>query len=159
MDCSPPGFSVHGTFQARILEWVAISFSNAWKWKVKVKSLGRVRLLATPWTAAHQAPPSMGFSRQEYWSGVPFPSLLADPFFLRAIKLNPSRKPHPLPLCGFLKSLRCPQTEFLNGCNEICSWFQQWCWVWLLLSLMDCQLVASPSRIQMSTWVSGRKVA
>ena len=60
--------------QARTLEWVAISFANAWKWKVKVKSLSRIRLLATPWTAAHQAPPSMGFSRQEYWSGVPSPS-------------------------------------------------------------------------------------
>ena len=71
---SPPGSSVHGILQARILEWVAIFFSNAWKWKVKVKSLSRVRLLATPWTAAHQAPPSMGFSRQEYWNGVPLPS-------------------------------------------------------------------------------------
>ena len=71
---SPPGSLVPGILQARILEWVAISFSNAWKWKVKVKSLSRVRLLATPWTAAYQAPPSMGFSRQEYWSGVPLPS-------------------------------------------------------------------------------------
>ena len=42
---------------------------------MKVKSLSRVRLLGTPWTAAYQAPPSMGFSRQEYWSGVPLPSL------------------------------------------------------------------------------------
>ena len=67
---SPPGSPVPGIRQARTLEWAAISFSNAWKWKVKVKSLSRVRLLATPWTAAHQAPPSMGFSRQEYWSGV-----------------------------------------------------------------------------------------
>ena len=58
----------------KTLEWVAISLSNAWKWKVKVKSLSRVRLLATPWTAAYQAPPTMGFSRQEYWSGVPLPS-------------------------------------------------------------------------------------
>ena len=66
---------VPGILQTRTLEWVAISFSNAWKWKVKVKSLSRVWLLATPWTAAHQAPPSMGFSRQEYWSGVPWPSL------------------------------------------------------------------------------------
>ena len=71
---SPPGSPVPGILQARTLEWVAISFSNAWKWKVKVKSLSRVRLLATPWTAAYQAPPSMGFSRQEYWSGVPLPS-------------------------------------------------------------------------------------
>ena len=73
-DSSPPGSTVPGTLQARTLEWVAISFFNAWKWKVKVKSLSRVLLLATPWTAAHQAPLSMGFSRQEYWSGVPSPS-------------------------------------------------------------------------------------
>ena len=71
---SPPGSPVPGIFQARTLEWVAISFSNAWKWKGNVKSLSHVRLLATPWTAAHQAPPSMGFPRQEYWSGVPLPS-------------------------------------------------------------------------------------
>ena len=73
-DGSPPGSPIPGILQARILEWVAISFSNAWKWKVKVKSFSRVQLLVTPWTAAHQAPPSMGFSRQEYWSGVPLPS-------------------------------------------------------------------------------------
>ena len=71
IDGSPPGSPVPGILQARSLEWVAISFSDAWKWKVKVKSLSRVRLLATPWTAACQAPPSMGFSRQEHWSGVP----------------------------------------------------------------------------------------
>ena len=74
VDGSPPGSPVPGILQARALEWVAISFSNAWKWKVKVKSLSRVWLLATPWTAAHQAPPSLGFSKQEYWSGVPLPS-------------------------------------------------------------------------------------
>ena len=74
IDGSPPGGPVPGILQERTLEWVAISFSNAWKWKVKVKSLSLVRLLATPWTAAHQVPPSMGFSRQEYWSGVPLPS-------------------------------------------------------------------------------------
>ena len=73
IDGSPPGSPILGILQARTLEWVAISFSNAWKWRVKVKSLSRVWLLATPWTAAHQAPPSMGFSRQEYWSGVPLP--------------------------------------------------------------------------------------
>ena len=71
IDGSPP---VPVILQARTLEWVAISFSNAWKWKVKMKSQSRVRLLATPWTAAYQAPPSTGFSRQEYWSGVPLPS-------------------------------------------------------------------------------------
>ena len=70
-DGSPPGSPIPGILQARTLEWVAISSSNAWKWKVKVKSLSRVQLLATPWTAAYQASPSMGFSRQEYWSGVP----------------------------------------------------------------------------------------
>ena len=74
IDGSPPGSPVPGILQARTLEWVAISFSNEWKWKVKVKSLSRVRLLATPWTAAHQAPPSMGFPRQTYWNGVPLPS-------------------------------------------------------------------------------------
>ena len=67
IDGSPPGSPVPGILQARTLEWVAISFSNEWKWKVKVKLLSRVRLLATPWTAAYQAPPSTGFSRQEDW--------------------------------------------------------------------------------------------
>ena len=71
IDSSPPGFPVPGILQARTLEWVAISFSNAWKWEVKVKSLSHVRLLATSWNAAYQAPLSVGFSRQEYWSGVP----------------------------------------------------------------------------------------
>ena len=75
MDGSPPGSPVPGILQARTLELAAISFSSAWKWKVKVKSLSRVRPSATPWTAAYQAPPSMAFSRQEYWSGVPLPSL------------------------------------------------------------------------------------
>ena len=74
IDGSPPDSPVPGILQARTLEWVAISFSNAWKWKVKVKSFSCVRLFTTPWTAAHQAPPSMGFSRQEYWSGMLLPS-------------------------------------------------------------------------------------
>ena len=74
-----PGSPIPGILQARTLEWVAISFSNATKWKVKLKLLSRVQPSATPWTAAFQAPPSMGFSRQEYWSGAPLPSPL---FFL-----------------------------------------------------------------------------
>ena len=74
IDGSPPGSPIPEILQARTLEWLAISFSNAWKWKVKVKSLSRVWLLVTPWTAAYQAPPPTGFSRQEYWSGVPLPS-------------------------------------------------------------------------------------
>ena len=78
--CATPEMAAHqappspGILQARTLEWVAISFSNAWKWKVKGKLLNRVRLLVTPWTAAYKAPPSMGFSRQGYWSGLPLPS-------------------------------------------------------------------------------------
>ena len=71
IDGSQPGSPIPGIPQARTLEWVAISFSNAWKWKVKVKSLSRVWLFVTPWTATYQAPPPRGFSRQEYWSGVP----------------------------------------------------------------------------------------
>ena len=74
IDGSLPGFSIPGILQARTLEQVAISFSNACKWKEKVKSLSRVRLLVTPWTASHQVPSPMGFSRQEYCSGVPLPS-------------------------------------------------------------------------------------
>ena len=76
IDCSPPGSPIPGILQARTLEWVAISLSNAWKWKVKVKTLSCVQLLGTPWTAGYQAPPSMGFSRQECWSGLPLPSLI-----------------------------------------------------------------------------------
>ena len=84
IDSSPPGSPIPGILQAPTLEWVAISFSNSGKWKVKVKLLNRVWLLATPWTAAYQAPPSMGFSRQKYWSRVPLPS----PFY-------------PLAMCNF----------------------------------------------------------
>ena len=74
IEASPPDSPVPGILQARTLEWIAISFSNAWKWKVKVKSSSPVGLFSTPWTAAYQAPLSMGFSVQEYWSGVPLPS-------------------------------------------------------------------------------------
>ena len=74
IDGSPSGSPVPGILQARTLEWVAICFSNAWKWKVEVKSRSLIRLFATPWTVAYQAPPSMGFSKQECWSGVPLPS-------------------------------------------------------------------------------------
>ena len=66
IDSSPPGSSFPGILQARILEWIATSFSSVWNWKVKVKLLSRVQLFTTPWTVAHQAPPSMGFTRQEY---------------------------------------------------------------------------------------------
>ena len=85
IDGSPPGSPIPGILQVRTLEWDAISFSSAWKWKVKVKLLSRVWLLATPWTAAHQAPPSMGFSRQEYWSGVSLPGTVKYGFSLMTI--------------------------------------------------------------------------
>ena len=88
IDSSPPSYPVPGILQARIMEWVAISFSSAWKWKVKVKSLSCVWLFATPWTAAYQAPPSMGFSRQEYWSGVPLPSPFLGPNKWQIAKLR-----------------------------------------------------------------------
>ena len=88
IDRSPPDSPVPGSLQARTLEWVAISFSNAWKWKVKEKSLSRVQLLVTPWTAAHQAPLSIGFSRQEYWSGVPLPSPDHNPTYLAILMIH-----------------------------------------------------------------------
>ena len=90
-DGSPPGSPVPGILQARTLEWAAISFSNAWKWKVKVKSLSCVQLLATPWTAAFQAPLSMGFARQESWSGLPLPTplLCASSMIYMHYLLNP----------------------------------------------------------------------
>ena len=79
IDSSPPGSLVPGILQARTLEWVAISFSSTWKWKVKVKSLSHVQLSATPWTAAYQAPPSMGIfqARVLEWGAIAF-STLAD---------------------------------------------------------------------------------
>ena len=86
IDGSPPGSSVPGILQARTPEWVAIAFSSAWKWKVKLKSLSCVQLLVTQWTAAHQAPLSVGFSRQEYWSGLPFASLPAYKFFRKQVR-------------------------------------------------------------------------
>ena len=96
IDGSPPGSSVPGILQARTPEWVAISFSNAWKWKVKVKSLSRVRLSETPWTAAYQAPPSMELSRQEYWSGVPLPSPKSNKPTLRTGRMLPEDGHHGL---------------------------------------------------------------
>ena len=86
-DGSPPGSPVPGILQARTLEWVAISFSNAGKWKVKGKSFSRVWLFETPWTAAHQASPFMGFSRQECWNGVPLPSPLSFLAWLITIRI------------------------------------------------------------------------
>ena len=151
MDCSPPGCSVHGILQARTLEWVAISFSNTWKWKVEVKSLSRVWLFMTPWTVAYQAPPSMGFSRQEYWSGLPFPSPLVN----GTLANNSSRG---------LKSL-CTLVPVMV--NFMCNLKRPWCWEglraggeWddrggdgLMASLTQWALVLVDSR---SWWWTGR---
>ena len=106
-DGSLQGCPVPGILQARTLEWVAISFSNAWKWKVKGKSLSHVWLLATPWTAAHQAPLPMGLSRQEYWSGVPLPS----PIIRRGRIIS-----------------QYPQEEYPILSNEWLSGQQSYCW-------------------------------
>ena len=96
IDGSPPGSPVPGILQARTLEWVAISFSIAWKWKVKVTLLSPVWLLATPWTAAHQAPSSVGFSRWEYWSELPLPSpdLATNILIFSRSVLSVCRAPH-----------------------------------------------------------------
>ena len=88
IESSTPGSPVPGILQAKTLEWVAISFSNAWKRKVKVKSLTRIWLFETPRIAAHQAPPPMGFSRQEYWSGVPLPSPHASKVILKILQAS-----------------------------------------------------------------------
>ena len=140
IDGNPPGSSVPGILEARILEWVAISSSNAWKWKVKVKSLSRVRLFATPWTAAHQAPPSMGFSRQEYWSGVP---VLRPPFFgyfsgfvfpnsLNTINwmISPLIKV-PSGMKLFMDSLFCPIFNLTvhMPCVQFCTTFYNYLWL------------------------------
>ena len=125
IDGSPPGSSVPGILQARTLEGVAISFSDAGKWKVKVKLLNLVWLLATPWTAAHQAPPSMGLSRQECWSEVPSPSPFFCYFSLSIMYVLPFKRgfsellspwssflSHSLYNCGFpLVGCMCPQTQ------------------------------------------------
>ena len=124
IDGSPPGSPVPGILQARTLEWVAIPFSNAWKWKVKVKLLSCVQLLTTPWTAAYQAPLSLGFSRQEYWSGVPLPSphthccsvasVVSDS--VQPHRQQPTRLPHPWGSPGKNTGVGC---HFLPQCRKM----------------------------------------
>ena len=120
-DGSPPGSPVPGILQARTLEWVAISFSSAWKWKVKANSLSRVWLLATPWTAAYQAPPSMGFSRQEYWSGVPLPSLS-----LNWGSPNKSTSPAHAYTSPQMFRLICSHFDFLKSSSWKCKMLLSW---------------------------------
>ena len=132
IDGSPPGSPIPGILQARTLEWVAISLSNEGKWKVKLL-LSRVRLFATPWTAAYQAPLSMGFSRQEFWSGVPLPSPMTklDSILKRDITL--------LTKVSIVKAMVFPLVMF--GCeswtirkaeHQITDAFKLWCWRRLL---------------------------
>ena len=109
-----PGSSVPWILQARTLEWVAISFSSTWKWKVKVKSLSRVRLSATPWTAAYQVPPSMGFFRQEYWSGVPLSSPNKE-YTWHQIQMDCFFFFFPTLPIAFLRSLSFPWVPFFKG--------------------------------------------
>ena len=118
IDGSPPGLPVPGILQARTLEWVAISFSNAWKWKVKVKLLSRAQLLTTPWTAAYQAPPSMGFSRQKYWSGVPLPYLSANVPFCKCARLLTSYNGHSCLPAHYLIFQIMNQTGWQEGSNQ-----------------------------------------
>ena len=122
IDGSPAGSPIPGILQARTLEWVAISFSNAQKWKVKVKSLNRIRLLGTLWTAAYQASPSMGFSRQEYWSGLPLPS----PLYGKALNIDstsalsfPKHNKHQVRCLQNFTSLRLPRVNWNAKENKI----------------------------------------
>ena len=121
IDGSPPGSPVPGILQARTLEWVAISFSNAWKWKVQGKSLSRVQIFKTQRTAAYQSPPSMGFSRQEYWSGVPSPSppLLTKVCIVKAMVFP-------------VVTYRCKSWTIKMAEHQRINAFKLWCWKRLL---------------------------
>ena len=152
IDSSPPGSPIPGILQARTLEWFAFAFANAWKWKVKVKSLSRVRPSATPWTAAYQAPPSMGFSRQEYRSGLPllsatihYQSAIKRSILLMyetvrmiselyRVKKNPISKV--TSLISFVSILEMTELWTINGCQRLvrmwgregsgCGWKRIW---------------------------------
>ena len=122
-DGSPPGSAVPGILQARTLEWVAISFSNAWKWKWS-RSVS-VRLFVTLWTTAYQAPPSMGFSRQEYCSGLPLPSLWSRPLGPVNPKGNQSW------IFIGRTDAKAETTMQNTWCKEPTHWKRPWCWEWL----------------------------
>ena len=132
IDSSPPGSPVPGILQARTLEWVAVSFSNAWKWKVKGKTLSHIWLLATPWTAAYQAPLSMGFSKQGYWSGVPLPSpsLLLYPCLNKRYHFSPR----------------------ISHCIQTCSWSS----MWIQLIQWKCYFECTNSSGKIHLWGSWR---
>ena len=97
IDGSPSGSNVPGILQARTLEWVAISFSNAWKWKVKVKSLSRVQLLATPWTAAYlpgSSIPGIFQARVLEWAAIAFSPSPPNPPWGYLLLLEETEHPH-----------------------------------------------------------------
>ena len=134
MDCSLPGSPVPGILQARTLEWVAISFSNGWKWKGKVTLLSRVQLFTTPWTAAYQAPPSLGFSRQEYWSGLPLSSPVTNlDGILKSRDVTLLTKIHLVKVMIFpVVMYRCASWIIKKAeCQRIDA-FELWCWRSLL---------------------------
>jgi len=140
IDGSPPGSPIPGILQARIQEWVAVSFSKAWMWKVKVQSFSRVWLLATPWTAAHQTPPSMGFSRQECWSGVPLPSPMVR--MRRELRKGPIQR-----IRALWEQPRCPlMTE---------KWMKKW-YIYTLEYSVQFSSVQSLSRVRLfaAPWIA-----
>ena len=133
IDGSPPGSPVPGILQARTLEWVAISFSNAWKWKVKVKSFSRVRLFTTPWMEAYQAPLSMGFSRQEYWSGVPLPSPDQPRQHIKKQRHYFAKKVHLVKAIVFPVVMHgCESWTIKKAEHQRTDAFELWCWRRLL---------------------------
>ena len=144
-DGSPPRSPVPGILQARTLEWVAISFSNAWKWKVKVKVLSHVWLLATPWTAAYQAPPSMGFSRQKYWSGVPLPSPICINYPLSNLLILEPKSPGPRMSCPGQWVVQVTQQQLQSGNQGQHQWrqviltehtFNRMWWKWFYIPMV-----------------------
>ena len=140
IDGSPPGSPVPGILQARTLEWVAISFSNAWKWKEKGKSLSRVWLFATPWTAAYQAPLSMGFSRQVYWSGVPLPSLKQ---YVRYLEIKDEHRGQVI--------LTIVATNSLEKRKNSDIWAGPWC----TLGKKGVKILESSTLLKHEQWLSG----
>ena len=151
IDGNPPGSPVPGILQARTLEWVAISSSNTWKWKVKVKSLNRVGLLVTPWTAAHQAPPSMGFSRQEYWSGMPLPSPQGGLSFCNSWGSKESDMPERLNWTDIFLYRKCLFPTFLSP--------QSVSYSWELSSLLLRQILSwQPKTVFWTNWSAGKEI-
>ena len=139
-DGSLPGSLVPGILQARTVEWVAISFSNAWKWKVKVKLFSCVWLVETPWTAAYQAPPSMGLSRQEYWSGVPLPSLREEAVNCKKLSVNCKK------LLDLHAQVRCTMGYLWdNGVLE--KLYINWIWIQWVLFRMNSKTLVMPKSL------------